>query len=164
MIVRELSDSDLAALSDFIIEAYNDYPLATWFTQEPSPGEIERMFYNKIRGIASGTLVDVVAEDKGTIAGECEIARTGHDSGVVGILVRHGYRNMDVGARMLRAAMDRASGMGMARLVAEVMEANGRAARFFARNGFVPIGYRDIDMGGAPSRLVVLQLQVSRTC
>lgn len=157
MKVRELNNGDLAALSEFIIEAYHDYPLATWFDEEPSPGQIERIFYNKLRSVGSRALVDVVTEDNGTIAGECEVAKIGFDSGVIGILVRHGYRRKNLGSDMLREAIDVAVDIGITKFSAEVDERNADALKFFVRNRFIPIGYRKIEKGGTEHKIVILQ-------
>ncbi len=157
MKVRELDHGDLAALSEFIIDAYNDYPLATWFDEEPTSGQVEQIFYNKIRSIGSRDLVDVVTEDNGTIAGECEVAKIGFDSGVMGILVRHGYRRKSIGSDMLREAIDEAVDIGITKFSAEVDEQNADALKFFLRNRFTPIGYRNVERGGRMHRIVILQ-------
>jgi ribosomal protein S18 acetylase RimI-like enzyme len=156
MKVRELNRGDLALLSEFVKEAYRDYPLATWFDEEPSAGQMESIFSSKLRSIESRALVDVVTEDNGRIAGECEVARIGSDSGVIGILVRHGYRGRSVGSEMLTEAIDDAVDMGVTKFSAEVDERNADALRFFADNGFVPGGYRNIERGGKTHRIVIL--------
>ncbi|MHB1830134.1 MAG: GNAT family N-acetyltransferase [Candidatus Micrarchaeaceae archaeon] len=159
MEVRVLDSVDLPALSEFIIETYNDYPLATWFEQEPSPGEIERVFYNKLGGIGSRTLIDIVIADNGTIAGECEVVKIDHDKGVVGIMVRKGYRSRHMGRDMLKLALDGAKGIGISKFTAEVAEENPGALRFFINNGFIPAGHRDIERGKEDHRLVILHCE-----
>ena len=158
MIVRELGADDLGALSGFIIDVYNEYPQAMWFESEPSAGEIERVFYGKINGVGSRALVDVVAEDNGTIAGECEIARVAYDSGVIGIIVRHGYRGKGLGSSMLDRALELAYGIGMRRFSAEVMEGNGDALKFFISRGFRPEGQRRVERNGIMQRFVVVRM------
>ncbi len=161
MQVRELNHRDLRSLVEFIVDAYYDYPMATWFDKEPTPEQIEGIFYNKLHGIASRNLIDVVTEDGGSISAECEIARTSFDSGVVGILVRHGYRGKRIGSEMLEKAIDDAAKIGMVRFAAEVDEKNAGALKFFARNKFTPIGYRDARRAGEMHRIVILQRSVS---
>ncbi len=156
MKIRVLGNGDLPALSEFIIDAYKDYPLATWFELEPSPGEIERIFYNKLRGIGSRTLVDVVTEGNDAIAGECEVVKVGHDRGIVGIMVRKEYRGKHMGSDMLMLALEGAKEIGMARFTAEVAEENLDALRFFINNGFVPAERRNIEKGKKSSRVVVM--------
>lgn len=158
MIVRELGVDDLAALSEFIIDVYNEYPQAMWFESEPSAEEMERVFYSKIKGVGSRALVDVVTEDNGTIAGECEVARVAYDSGVVGIIVRHGYRRKGLGSSMLDRALGLAYGIGMRRLSAEVMEGNSDALKFFISRGFRPEGQRRVERNGIVQRFVVVRL------
>ena len=157
MRVRGLEHGDLATLSEFIIDAYHDYPLATWFEEEPSVGQVEKIFYNKLRGVGTGNLVDVVTDDNGTIAGECEIVKISYDSGVIGIVVRHGYRKRNLGSDMLREAMEGAVGIGITKFTAEVAEENQDALKFFLRNRFMPIGYRNIEKSGRSMKLIILQ-------
>ncbi len=157
MKVRELNHGDLAALSEFIVDAYHDYPLATWFDEEPSPSQVERIFYNKLNSMEARKLVDIVTEDRGTIVGECEIAKIDFDSGVIGILVRHGYRSKTLGSSMLNEAIERAVDIGMTKFSAEVDEQNAEALKFFVRNRFTPIGYRDMERGGEVHKIVILQ-------
>lgn len=161
MRIRQLDHGDMEALVEFIVDAYNDYPLATWFEKEPSKEDLEAIFYNKMRSIGSRSLIDVVAEDNGTIAGECEIARIDHDRGIIGILVRHGYRNRNLGSAMLSKAMSSAVDIGMTKFTAEVAEENKDAMKFFLSNGFSPIGYRSIEKDKKPQNIVLLQKFIS---
>lgn len=160
MKIRELDNSDMDAITEFIIDAYNDYPLAMWFESEPGKDELERLFYNKMRGISSRALVDVVVDDNGTIAGECEIARTGFDSGVIGIIVRHGYRGQSVGSGLLQRAIDDAVSIGITKFTAEIAEGNNDALTFFVSQGFTPVGFRGIERSGKEQKMLVLTNQV----
>jgi ribosomal protein S18 acetylase RimI-like enzyme len=160
MKIRPLDHGDLERLSEFVSEAYRDYPLATWFESAPTAGQIESIFYSKLRSVGSRELVDIVTEDNGTIAGECEVAKIGFDTGVIGILVRSRYRSKNVGSDMLREAVDDAVDIGITKFTAEVDEANTDALRFFAKNGFLPIGYRNVEIGGGGRRIVILQHSV----
>lgn len=157
MKIRELNHGDLKALSEFVVDAYHDYPLATWFDEEPLPSQIERIFYNKLSSMGARKLVDMVTEDNGTIAGECEIAKIDFDTGIIGILVRHGYRNKNIGSGMLSEAIEHAVDIGMIKFSAEVDEQNLEALKFFVSNRFVPIGYRDMERGGKSHKIVILQ-------
>lgn len=161
MRIRPLNDGDIEALLEFVIGAYQEYPMAMWFAKSPSGGEVERVFYNKMRGIESRSVVDTVCEDSGGIVGECEIVRVAHDSGVMGIVVRKKYRGRHIGSKLLEAATNDAAGIGMARFTAEVMEGNRDAFKFFIDNGFAPLGTRDEERGGRPVRLAVLQRDVT---
>ena len=161
MRVRALEHTDIAALTEFIIDAYHDYPLATWFVNEPTREDIETVFYNKMRGIGTRSLVDIVTDDNGTIAGECEIARIDFDRGVIGILVRHGYRGQNLGSAMLTQAMSDAADIGITKFIAEVTEENNDAVTFFSSNGFVPIGYRNMERKGKLQNIVMLQKFIS---
>lgn len=143
MRIRSLNDGDLEALSDFIMDAYKEYPMAMWFAKEPSRREVERIFYNKMCGIELRSVVDTVCEEDGKIVGECEIVRVVHDTGVVGVVVRKNYAGRHMGSSLLDAAMKDAASIGITRFTAEVMETNGDAIRFFIDNGFSSLGEED---------------------
>ena len=157
---RQLDDGDLDLLSDFIIGAYREYPLATWFGSEPTAGDIEGIFYSKIGGIGSRNVVDIICEADGMIVGECEIVRTAHDSGVIGIMVRRSYSGRHAGSEMLDSAMSKAVEIGMAKFTAEVVEENKDAVRFFISNGFSKIGSREGEKGGVTARFAELQKSI----
>lgn len=161
MRIRELTNGDLRQLSKFMISTYYDYPLATWFENEPTMQQIEEIFRKKLSGIASRNLVDLVTDDNGTIAAECEIAKADFDMGMVGILVERGYRGRSVGGELLVKAMEEAVRMGMTRFTAEVDEENADAMKFFSGLRFVPIGYRDVDHKGKARRIAILQRGIS---
>ncbi len=144
-----------------MISAYYDYPLATWFEEEPTVQQIEEIFERKLHGMASRSLVDLVTEDNGIIAAECEIARADFDMGVVGILVERGYRGRNIGGELLVKAMEEAVKMGMTRFTAEVDEENADAMKFFSGLRFTPVGYRDIEHGGQVRRIAILQRGIS---
>lgn len=158
--IRELDMGDLDMLSRFIMDAYNDFPLAMWFETKPSQSEIERIFYNKIRSAGLRNLVDIISEDNNVITGECEIAKAGFDLGVIGVIVRKGYRGYNIGSSMLSKAMDNAVDIGITRFMAEVREENKEGLKFFIGNGFAPVGYRDTEGTSGKIRIVVLQKSI----
>ncbi len=162
MDLRKLEEGDFAALSEFIIDSYKEYPLAMWFEEEPSEVEAKDIFHKKIIGIGTENLVDVVMDDDGAIVGECEIARMDDGSGIVGIFVRNGYRLKSVGSSILAKAAEDAAGLGMTKLTAEVIEGNEEAMKFFLKNHFVPVGRRHVKKGGKKLEMAVLQCPISQ--
>lgn len=147
-------------LSVFIIGAYKECPLATWFSSEPERGEIERILYSKIKGMVSRSVVDFVCCDSGSIVGECEIVRMAHNAGVVGIMVRREYAGRHIGSRMLDAAIDYARRIGMSEFTAEVMDGNAGAVKFFINRGFSPEGHIDTERGGKKHVAAVLRMRI----
>ncbi len=161
MEIRQLDGSDLDALAEFIVGAYREYPIATWFSSEPGRGEIEGIFYNKIKGIGLRTVVDIVCEDGGAIVGECEIVRIANNAGVVGIMVRRGQAGRHIGSRILDSAIKNAGDIGMTEFRAEVDRENKDAVKFFIDRGFSPEGYEDIEQkGGRKRSAAVLKLRI----
>lgn len=161
MHVRELNRGDIRSFSRFIISTYYDYPLATWFENEPSMQQIDEIFERKLRAVASRNLIDLVTEDNGVIAAECEIAKADFDTGIVGILVEKGYRGRSVGGALLVKAMEEATRIGMTRFSAEVDEENAEAMKFFSGMRFIPVGYKDIMHKGRTRKIAVLQRGIS---
>lgn len=159
--IRELSRGDLKALSRFIVSAYYDYPLATWFENEPTAQQIEEIMEKKLQGMSSHRLVDLIAYDNEVIAAECEIAKAEFDSGVVGILVERRYRGKSIGGSLLVKAMEEAVRMGMTRFTAEVGEENSDAMKFFSGMRFIPVGYRDVNHKVGMRRIAILQRGIS---
>ena len=161
MLIGSLNDSDIGALSDFMVCAYRAYPMATWFCSEPSLGEMERLFLNKVRGIGMRSVVDTVCEDRSRIVGECEIVKIAYDVGVIGIIVRPEYADRHIGSAMLETAIKEAAEIGVTKLTAEVMEDNKDAFKFFIDNGFAPLGIEKGERGGRSVRLAVLQRDIT---
>ena len=159
--IRELAHDDLKRLSKFMISAYYDYPLATWFEEEPTAQQIGEIFERKLHGIASHRLIDLVTDDNGVIAAECEVVKAEFDMGIVGVLVERGYRGRSVGGELLVKAMEEAVRIGMTRFTAEVDEENADAMKFFSGLRFVPIGYRDVEHKGIGRRIAILQRGIS---
>jgi len=160
MKIRELVQSDMRALCEFIADSYDDYPMAMWFEVKPPKENIERIFYNKIKGISSRLLADFVAEEGGMILGECEVIRTYGEFGVVGIMIRKECGRKRVGSKLLESAIGAAEGIGILRISAEVMEENEPALRFFIVNGFAPVSSRPVDKKGTKHNMVVLERKV----
>ncbi len=160
MEIRPLSHDDMDRLSDFIIDAYESFPQAMWFGSKPSRESLERIFYNKMRGIAERMVSDFVALQGGLVLGECEIVKTGWDSGIVGMVVRKEFLRTRIGTKLLDAASSYAEEIGMRKLRVEVSSDNEGAIKFFIVNGFAPIRKMKMDKEGIERTVVVLEKKV----
>ncbi len=160
MEIRPLSHDDIDRLSDFIIDAYGSFPHAMWFGSKPSRESLERMFYNKMRGIGERMISDFVASQGELVLGECEIVKTDWDSGIVGMVVRKEFLRTRIGTKLLDAASSYAEEIGMYRLRAEVSSNNEGAIKFFIVNSFAPIRKMRMDKEGVGRTVVVLERNV----
>ncbi len=133
--IRNLEEGDFKALSEFILEIYREYPASMWFEREPTPESLERLFQQKLQGMAEKRVVDVVVDD-GSIIGEAEIAKVAGPIGYVGIIIRKEHRGRGLGAHLLERAYAQASLNGITELRAEVAEGNSAALRLFEKQGF----------------------------
>ncbi len=160
MKIRQLEDGDMDALLRFISDSYDDYPVFMWFNSKPPKENMERIFYNKIKGLGSRLLADFVAEEGGVILGECEIVRTYGECGVVGIMIRKEFGRKRLGTKLLDSAIESAKEIGILRISAEVMAENEPALRFFIVNGFRPVGSRAIERKGKQHNMAILERTV----
>jgi L-amino acid N-acyltransferase YncA len=88
-------------------------------------------------------VVHLVAEVEGKVIASADLhPGRGSDAhvGVVGIVVKCGFRGVGVGARMLGAIVDVARKRGLRLLVLSVFASNVRAVRLYERGGFVRCG------------------------
>lgn len=160
MEIRALQQGDMDALSSFILDSYDNYPSSMWFNSKPQKENVERIFYNKINGLASRLLADFVAVQSGIIVGECEIVRVHGELGVVGMVVRKELSRKKVGTKLLDRTIQAAKEIGIFKINAEVSEKNEPALRFFIVNGFTPISSRQIEKQAEKLNIVILERKI----
>jgi ribosomal protein S18 acetylase RimI-like enzyme len=85
----------------------------------------------------------MVAEVDGKVVGVSEIDRRGgYDShvGVIGIAIRKGFRDLGIGAEMLRMLVKQSRKMGLKVLTLSAFASNERAIHVYEKTGFVRTG------------------------
>ncbi len=136
MEIREPRSGDIPSLITLVLGVYAENPSSMWFTTTPSEADLRDLFEKKLRDVAGKVMVDVVAEEHGGIVGECEIVRGELNVGIVGVIVKRGYRAMGIGTALLNEAERRAKELGIIALRADVSKKNRSAADFFTDLGF----------------------------
>lgn len=136
MRIRELKREDSQRLRELVLEMYDENPAYSTFDARPSGERLLELMERKLEGIASGNLVDLVAEEGGDVVAECELVGTGTGVGVMGILVGPGSRRRGIGRRLVSESMERASLLGITKVYANVSGENKAALSFFAACGF----------------------------
>ncbi|MDE1851958.1 MAG: GNAT family N-acetyltransferase [Candidatus Micrarchaeota archaeon] len=136
MELRSLEKADFDAFEVFIRSVYRDSPYSMWFSGEPGRSELMDLFNRKLKEAKEHRMIDVVAADKDSMIGECEIVAKGSGVGIVGMLVRKERRRKGLGRELLQRGIERSKALGLNVLLAEVLETNKDAAWFFSGCGF----------------------------
>ena len=137
-----MEKKDFKGLFSLVLAIYDEIPESLNFKSRPDAELFSLVFANKISALEADAAVDLVAEDDGLIAGNCEIVRIGDDSGVLGIVVGKRHRRTGIGSAMLKKACADAASIGMRRIIAEISPGNKTAVKFLEANGW------KIDMPG----------------
>ncbi len=136
MRVRGLKAGDAAGIKRLMLELYDENPISSTFDEKPSGAELDGLIGRKLEGIASGGVVDLVAEEGGRIVAECELVGTGMGTGVIGIIVQAGSRRKGIGKALISRALELAGGISVSRIYANIRKENGPALAFFTTCGF----------------------------
>ncbi len=137
--LRELEEKDVDQAKFLVSEIYAENPKTTNFTYRPSYKELSDLFKTKLSMLNEKSLIDMVAELKGEIVGECEIVlkQEGKEKyGIVGIIVKREHRRKGIGSSLLKKATEKAKELKISTLVAEVDKSNKPAIQFFKKEGF----------------------------
>jgi ribosomal protein S18 acetylase RimI-like enzyme len=107
--------------------------------------EFERKF---LRGMVEGArkkeAVALLAWDRGELVGLCSTRRREpsdlHHTGVLGIVIRDGYRGVGVGETLISEVLKECRRMGIWLVELEVLAINARAKRLYEKVGFKQVG------------------------
>ncbi|GGP19215.1 hypothetical protein GCM10007981_02000 [Thermocladium modestius] len=133
------------------------------YSSKPSFEDEVKWFSDRIIDVRAGRVVMKVAEVDGRVVGWCDIVPLRINSevqhvGVLGILVRRGYRGKGLGSSLLRSALEEGrSKFSKVRL--EVFSVNEVAIRLYERAGFNRIGVfpREVRRGSAFFDVIVME-------
>ncbi|MDE1822763.1 MAG: GNAT family N-acetyltransferase [Candidatus Micrarchaeota archaeon] len=159
MELRKLAERDFGPFSAFIRSVFRDSPYSMWFSGEPDAKELEELLSKKLHEIKRGRMIDIVAEESGSIIGECEIAAKGQGIGLVGILVDKRHRRKGLGGRLLESGIAESRRLGLGVLLAEVLDSNADALGFFQSNGFALDNdvEKSVEVGGRSYRYLIFR-------
>jgi RimJ/RimL family protein N-acetyltransferase len=96
-----------------------------------------------IARVEKGETSFLVADVKGKIIASSDVnPRTGYEShvGGIGIVIRHGYRDVGIGTEIMRTQVDLARKMGLKVLTLTAFASNERAIHVYEKVGFVQTG------------------------
>jgi RimJ/RimL family protein N-acetyltransferase len=96
-----------------------------------------------IARVEKGETSFLVADVKGKIIASSDVnPRTGYEShvGGIGIVIRHGYRDVGIGTEIMRTQIDLARKMGLKVLTLTAFASNERAIHVYEKVGFVQTG------------------------
>ena len=163
--VRNLEESDLKSLSDFIIEIYKEYPNAMWFDSEPTKEMLSRLFSLKLAGMQESNVIDMVAVEDSkshvSILGEVEVARVAGPAGYIGIIIGKGHRRKGLGAMLMGKAYNEAIALGITELKAEVAKENIPAQHFFIKEQFKLFKVDDAELNKKTNKKKMLLFEKS---
>ncbi len=147
--VRALKRSDLGSLLKFAGTILRekagdpDFGIISLDTR-PTRAE-EREFLGKIiRGIARHEVASLAAFVDGELVGHADVwrrrPRDVRHTGVFGIIVRDGYRNVGIGERLMREVLEQSRRQGVWLVELTLFATNDRAAQLYEKLGFVKVG------------------------
>jgi L-amino acid N-acyltransferase YncA len=105
-------------------------------------GEVEWLASVLMR-VERGQFVHLVAEVEGRVVASADLhpgRGSGSHVGVVGVVVKDGFRGVGIGSGMLGVIVDVARKRGLRLLVLSVFSSNVRAVQLYERVGFVRCG------------------------
>src|ERR1043166_2009994 len=148
MLIRETLGDDAKAVSILIdaVARERRYLAATAGFSEESTASF-------IASVKAAKGVHLVALIDDAVVGWCDITRASFEGmthvGRLGMGVKAGFRDQGIGKALLKAARERAFGLGLERVELEVFRSNGSAVHLYEAHGFfregVKIGARKLD-------------------
>ncbi len=139
MEIEELGQGHIKQLVLLIKKVYKEDKKYMLFEEEPSDNYLVDMLSSKMEMVERGEAVDIVAVEKGSIAGECEIVLSQDSTFKVGIFLDLKHRRKGIGGELLSNALGRAKALGVDTVFAEVDAKNEGASKFFERLGFISV-------------------------
>jgi len=154
--VRRATEADIPGIRAVLAETWRDtygsfLPLeaieraiAAWHTPRVLAAELAR-----------ASTFAAVAEDDDGIAGVVTARGRPEVIEIARLYVRPGAQRCGTGGRLLAAALAAFPGRKRARL--EVEAQNAKRRTFYAKEGFVAVSERSVEVSGTPLRLIVME-------
>jgi ribosomal protein S18 acetylase RimI-like enzyme len=149
IVLRSLRGSDLEALMNFantlVKEKRTNQNLGiVSFDSEVTLKEERKFLRTVVQGVKKNEIVSVTALDNGILVGHCDVRRRSSSderhTGVLGIVILDGYRNVGVGERMMVEALREARRMGVWLVELRVFAINDVAIHLYEKLGFQVVG------------------------
>ncbi len=158
---RDLKEGDFDEFADFVSGIYEDVPQSMWFSGHPSDDDLRTLFEQKLAEMENNKVVDMVATDDNEIIAECEIVKTIGSMGYLGLLVRKEHRRKGIATKLLSLSQEKASGIGIRLIQAEVADDNEPSLGFMSSVGFVTKKtQKDVEFSDQKFNLVLLEKKI----
>lgn len=149
--VRPMKPRDFDGVISNYFGAYDEAECNPWigiylYSPKPSIKEEKKWFTETLQKAKQNDGFAIVAEVDGKIVGATDVTtktpqQDQRHVGMVGLLVREGYRSMGVGTALLTALIDKAKEQGVYELLMlTVFSNNERARHLYRKMGFVEFG------------------------
>ncbi len=141
-LLRRWQDTDLAAASQLIVEAYRNHPDSGINDQYRTVQGAQRFLFNIVRYPGCGVFVTEASflvldrqssQPVGVVLGSRISPECGH---ITQICMRPAYRRLGLAKHLLHASMDHFQRIGMSELTLTVTQANDSAVRLYLAEGF----------------------------
>lgn len=130
---------DLLELVNSLVEEGADVNICEPYTREEEADWLAGL----LAAVEKGERLSVVAEVEGRVVGHVEVRRgrcyESH-TGVVGIAVKRGFRDLGIGTELMRMAERLARERGLELLILEVFSTNIRAIQVYEKIGYTTVG------------------------
>lgn len=134
--IRPLSPRDEAALKEFFLALPEEDRL--FLREDVTRPEVVEGF---IRSLGDDTVFPLVAEHEGRIVGDATLHRSRHGwsrhVAQIRVVVARDFQHRGLGTALIRCLVRHAIGLGLDKLVAEVVDNQTAARRAFEKLGFV---------------------------
>ncbi len=130
---------DMLELVNSLVEEGAEVNLCEPYSREDEADWLAEL----LASVEKGDRISVVAEVEGHVIGHVEVRMgrcyEGH-TGVLGIAVKRGYRDLGIGTELMKEAEQLARGRGLKLITLEVFATNSRAIHVYEKLGYRVIG------------------------
>jgi len=148
VVLRSIRWEDLPSLVDFANSLVEDRDIDPDFgilLDRKQTLETEADFLgNWMAGVEKGEQVHVVADVDGKLVGNSDVTRGKFNDefyhGKLGIALRRDYRDLGIGAEMMKTLIDESRKLGLKTIELETFATNPRAIHVYEKVGFKQVG------------------------
>jgi len=137
-------DDCVAFINDLVGEKNTEPNLGIIADRKQTREEEAKWLANQLTGIERGSIVSVVAELGGRLAGNGSVTRGSYEDtkrhGYLGIAIVRKYRDQGIGLEMMRTLVKESRKAGLKTIELEVFANNPRAIHVYERTGFKEAG------------------------
>jgi RimJ/RimL family protein N-acetyltransferase len=137
-------DDCVVFINDLVGERESEPNLGIIADRKQTREEEAKWLANQITGMEKGSIISVVAELGGRLAGNSSVTRGSYEDtkrhGYLGIAISRKYRDRGIGLKMMRTLVRESRRAGLKTIQLEVFANNPRAIHVYERTGFKEVG------------------------